>query len=285
MPDKIQILSPEQIKDFKQNGHKLDSSKYYTITGMYNNKWNEAADPGRFKIATSAMDKIAKTSIGRPWIPFGNKINKHVRPHPLATVNEILEFQKKFAGGEIVSYIYNQQSNIVYAIIEIWPDFIKMVEDEEIYPFTSVMIGNQVFNKEGEYIDGEVLHIHSVETPGYSPTFAKFKAFCTGGIKQCMEELRPMAASGTLLKFREQQTKIDFSKILNHLNNIPHAARGPFTKLIDHDLIMAALVDQFFPGRISTKRNTNDPLSLDHQLILQHIGIPFSAASKMKQTY
>jgi len=123
-------------------------------------------------------------------------------------------------------------------------EFIEMVEKKQIYPYLSPMIGNQLpDNKTGQYIDGEVLHIHSVKTPGYPPTLAQFKGSCTGGIKQCMDELRPMAAAGRLLASRKHM-KINYNEILQHLST-PMAAAGK---------------------------------KLNYRLILQHLSTPMAAA-------
>jgi len=240
MPEEIRKLSADQIINLNKDGHNLSAEKYYVIGGLFNDQPNEAADPFPFQIATSALDKIAKTSIGRPWIPNGDnlhKLKKHVRPHPWATAAQIVEFQKEFAGGEMVAYIHNSTTHNVYSIIEIFPEFIEMVEKKQIYPYLSPMIGNQLPDKKtGQYIDGEVLHIHSVKTPGYPPTLAQFKGSCTGGIKQCMDELRPMAASGTLLESRKS-IKINYNEILKHLET-PHAASS---SNIDHKEILKHL--------------------------------------------
>jgi len=119
-----------------------------------------------------------------------------------------LQLQKNHAGGELIDYVMNDEGNRAWGIFKIWPEWRDMFENKEISqdlpPFLSPMIGNWVRDEiTGEIIDGELLHVHSVDNPGYDRAYARFIGKCTGPIDQCMRELRPLAAAGLVKEWRD----------------------------------------------------------------------------------
>jgi len=206
----VKILSKEQIADLNKKGHNLDASgdTLYVIGFILDDSQNNAADPEPFKVATSAVEKIVRKGLARPWLP-GKKGDKlHFRPKPDATDAEILELQRNHAGGEIVDYVMNDEGNRAWGIFKIWPEWKDLFEKEELSkdlpPFLSPMIGNWVRDEiTGEITDGEILHVHSVDHPGYDRAYARFIGKCNGPIDQCMRELRPLAAAGLVKEWRD----------------------------------------------------------------------------------
>lgn len=210
MENGVKILSKEQIADLNKKGHNLDASgdTLYVMGFILDDSENSAVDPAPFKVSKDAVEKIVRKGLTRPWLP-GKKGDKlHFRPKPDATDAEILELQKNHAGGELVDYVMNEEGNRAWGIFKIWPEWRDMFENkelsEELPPFLSPMIGNWKEDETtGEIIDGELLHVHSVDHPGYDRAYARFIGKCNGPIDQCMRELRPLAAAGLVKEWRD----------------------------------------------------------------------------------
>lgn len=189
------LLTSENITELNSEGKSLDIKKNYAIKFLFNDKWNEAADPRPFRIKTELIKKLADDAIGMPWIvaPYGEA--RHIRGQH-DTAESLLEMQRKYTIGEIIDTIISKQNN-VYGIIEIWPQFVGAVENDLIPVFVSPTILPISEDSDG-ISDAQFLNIQSVPTPGYPRALAGVTGLCKGGIKQCMEELRPIGAAGKL---------------------------------------------------------------------------------------
>ena len=206
MPEnkKLHKLSIPEIKSLNRQGYSLDESgkKFYALSFLINDKQNAAADPRPFKIKSEFLSKLVPTALNRAWLPDTLPNGKHIRPKPDATAEEILQFQRDYAGGEMVGYHINPITNNASVIIDVFPEYQKAVEDGKIKPFVSPMIGNWAEDENGEVVKGEILHLQSVGTPGYDPEYAKFQGTCKGNFNECLAELKPLAAAGKLNDYR-----------------------------------------------------------------------------------
>jgi len=204
MPN-LQKLSIAEINHLNKSGYSLDNSgkKFYALSFLINDKQNNAGDPRPFKIKSSFLPKLVPTALNRAWLPDTLPNGKHIRPNPNATAEEILQFQRDYAGGEMVGYHINPLTNNASVIIDVFPEYQNLVEQGKIKPFVSPMIGNWGEDENGEVYKGEILHLQSVGTPGYDPKYAKFQGTCKGNsLNQCMKELIPLAAAGKLKQYR-----------------------------------------------------------------------------------
>jgi len=211
----FKILSAPEIKQLNREGFDLDEKKFYALSFLINDEKNTAADPRPFKVATSFVEELTKTGMGRPWLPDTLPDGKHIRPKKDSTAEEIQQFQKDFAGGIMRGYYVNPLTHNANVIIEIFPEFIDRVKNEDIPPFVSPMIGNWK-EANDEIVQGEILHIQSVESPGYDREFAKFLGTCEGDFNECAVELEPLAALGKLKQYRDSSISCP-KKFLNTL--------------------------------------------------------------------
>lgn len=196
--DRQKLLSGGQIEELNKKGHSLKSGKFYLLRFIFNNKKNKAWDPVSYRIHESITDKLAKSAIGMPFVvpPYG--IQEHLRgPHHGLpdTTEALLEVQKKYTIGEIVDYIKYDSGN-VFGIIEVWPKFIGAVENDLIPPLVSPTINIKEHDDNWDVLDAEFLNLQAVPSSGYPANLTEIKGMCTGGIKECMKELRPAGAAG-----------------------------------------------------------------------------------------
>ena len=177
----------------------------YAIGFLLNSKMNNAADPIPFKVAESALEQIASTAIGKPWIPgVKGKNSTHIRKEGVADQTDVIDFHRNHAGGTIVQYYINPITKNVSVIVKLFPDFIAEVRDGKVSDYLSPMLGNITQDETtGEVTFAEIVHLHSVDVPGYEKAIAKFAGTCTGPIGQCMKELTTLAASGQLKEYRD----------------------------------------------------------------------------------
>ena len=160
------------------------------------------------------MPKLARTAIGIPWLPYpksdGNRCN--VRKGAAAfTADGIKPHQQQFAGGEIVAQYTNEGTGNVNVIIDVFPEYQEAVRSKKIPAFVSPMIFPHDMTPEGLVKEGEILHLQSVHHPGYAPDVAKINSVCEGnGLKQCMTQMKALAASGKLAPFQ--------SKVKNYIS-------------------------------------------------------------------
>ena len=181
----------------------------YAIGFLINDRQNKAADPISFKVATSAIEAIAGSAIGKPWIPgIKGKNKKHLRDESSESQTDVIDFHRAHAGGEIRRFIINEKTGNVSVIVEVFPEYKGMIESGKVSEYLSPMIGDiSVDPKTGEITGGEIIHIHSVDVPGYDTSIAKFHGTCKGVIGKCMTELAPLAAAGRLKEYRNSPIK------------------------------------------------------------------------------
>jgi hypothetical protein len=182
---------------------------------MFNNEMNNAGDPVNYKIYPENNEKIAKSFIGRPYIipkkdKKGNWETKHVRAD---TLPELLNKQKKLSAGEIVRYHRNAMTGNYNAIVKFFPEYHDRIRKGDFPPFTSPMFAHSdsSFDENGKLHikDGMAVHLHGVPKGGYRPEISGIKSICEGGLNECMNELKIVAAAG---KLAELQSDERFSK-------------------------------------------------------------------------
>lgn len=210
------ILSADEIKQYQKEGKNLDPKKMYVIKFLFNDKWNEAADPRPFRIKPSLIQKLAIDSIEMPYVINPNNTNRHLRGpdgNKPDTARGLLEIQAKYSIGLIKVPLITPTNN-VYGIIEVWPEYEKLVESGELPPFTSPTIFPMKEDADG-IEEGQFLNINAVGIPGYVEILSGTHGVCKNGIKECMSELAPLAASGSLKQQRENS-----SNFLNSLSSL-----------------------------------------------------------------
>ena len=184
---------------------------------LYNNEMNNAGDPINYKIYPDNNEKIAKSFIGRPYIipprKNGKWHDKHVRADDL---NELLNKQKKLAAGEIVDVRHNDKTGNYNAIVKFFPEYYDQIKKGDIPEYTSPMCAHtdSHLDEEGKLHikDGIGVHLHAVPRPGYPPEISGIKSICEGGLNECMNELKIVAAAGQLAEFQKNER---FSKAEN----------------------------------------------------------------------
>ena len=181
----------------------------FAIGFLINDKQNQAADPIAFKVAKKAIKAIASSAIGKPWIPGTKGQNKkHLRDKNSESQTDVIDFHRAHAGGEIKQFVINEETGNVSVIIEVYPEYRGMIDNGKVSDYLSPMIGDiSVDPKTGEITGGEIIHIHSVDVPGYDTSIAKFQGTCKGVIGKCMTELAPLAAAGKLREYRNSPIK------------------------------------------------------------------------------
>lgn len=221
---KVHRLSEDEIQKINKTlGKDLNQEGFYVLRFLYNDKMNQAADPKPFKVSTKSLDLIAKKFVGMPWIIPPKLQNK---PQHLRGQNErgedsakaLLEKQNKYSVGPAVATIRNPDSNNVYAVYSIWPEYQKAIsenrspfdEDDELSPYTSITLGNPLFGDktETEVVDAQPINLQTVGTPGYTPQLAKVQGVCQKGLQHCMKELEVIASAGKLDDKRQEESFI-----------------------------------------------------------------------------
>jgi hypothetical protein len=177
---------------------------------LYNNEMNNAGDPINYKIYPENNDKISKSFIGRPYIipkkRNGKWESKHVRADDL---NELLNKQKKLAAGEIVDVRHNHMTGNYNAIVKFFPEYYDQVKKGDMPEYTSPMFAHTDSHLDEEnklhIKDGMGVHLQAVPSPGYRPEISGIKSVCEGGLNECMNELKIVAASGQLAEFQKDE--------------------------------------------------------------------------------
>lgn len=202
------ILTKSEIKMINTLGaSKLDETgnSTYIIKFAFNDQKNQATDPIPFRIATEALDKIAKTGIGRPYVHnpgIKNNVGEHVRG-PVDDPKKIVEYQKKFALGLIESTIRNPETNNVYAVINLFDEYVEDVNSGKIPLPTSPLL--EPIDMKGDTIyDANWLHLQAVKSSGYPMELTQKLGMCQGMLNECATHLRTLGSSRQLKKFQNQ---------------------------------------------------------------------------------
>ena len=216
MPElKDGVLSQYDLAVLKREGVKIEDSKdgvYYALF-LFNDKLNQATDPMPFEIHKNSLDKIAKTFIGRPHVvrpedisddkireELKANVGEHVRG-PIDDPKKIIEFQKKYAIGDMFAYYRNQNSNNVYGLYVAYPEYANLILERKIPRGTSPLLEPR--KMEGHIVHDAIgLHVQSVGATGYDPQFAKITGACQGMLDECSSMLRTMGASKSLTQYR-----------------------------------------------------------------------------------
>ena len=189
----------DKLKIFDESASGLAPGEY-AIGFLLNDKQNHAVDPIPFKIATSALEQIAKSSIGKPWIPGKRgEASLHIRKPGETDQSDAISWHEQYSGGTIVAYHINPENHNVSFIIKLKPGYKELIEENrEIAEFLSPMLGDVMSDpRTGEVTGGTIVHIHSVDKSGYDPKVAKFSGLCTGPEGKCTSVLKSVAASGS----------------------------------------------------------------------------------------
>lgn len=206
----MEMLTLDEIRAINQSspfGRRLNENKLYLKWFLINDRQNQAADPEPFKVHPGALDKIASSAVGRPFI-VGPNPNKHVRG-ATGDPGEIIKVQQHWAIGEMVRHMINAVSRNAYAVVEIFDEFADEVRQgrvrgASIPPYSSPLVEVFKTNAQGEITDGRILHLQAVGQPGYDPAVAKLVGACEGMLGDCMRKLRALGASGALKTYQAQ---------------------------------------------------------------------------------
>ena len=213
-------LTAEEIQDYNKQGYSLDEKKTYIIKFLFNDKWNNAADPRPFRIKTSLVEKLAKDSIDMPYVAKPTDNSKHIRGTDEGkpdTAQSILEIQAKYSIGMIKVPIIKPNNN-VYGIIEIWPEWVDHLD--ELPNFTSPTVLPLKEDEDG-IEDAQFLNINAVDSPGYPEALSGIHGVCKNGIKECIAELAPLGAAGQL-----KTARANHSTFLNNLHSLKRNMDG-----------------------------------------------------------
>ena len=195
-------------------------SKTYGIAFLLNDKMNTAAQPAPFKIHKDAVVPITETSIGKPWIMGQMGANKrHIAKEGVGSQMEALEWHRERSAGHIVDFIVNYDTGNTSVIIEIYPKYVDAVRGGAISRYVSPMISDFRQDENGELISGEIVHIHSVDWPGYEPEIAQFEGVCTGEYSSCKSNLATVAASG-------MTASMAVAELVHKLDHLKHTVAG-----------------------------------------------------------
>ena len=199
---------------------------------LYNNEMNEAGDPINFQVHAENNEKIAKSFIGRPYVVLpkvnGKWQEKHIRAD---TLDKVLNVQKKYSLGEIVRTPFNSITGNHNAVVKFFREHYDRIKKGDIPPATSPMLAHtkSYFDDEGRLHieDGIGVHLHGVPKGGYPPELSEVKSICKGGLDECMNELKIVAAAGELSEYQKQES---FSKGKNQgiqLMSMEQPAQAP----------------------------------------------------------
>lgn len=197
------ILTKDELSQYQKIGYDLSNDKLYIIKFLFNDKWNEAVDPRPFRVKTSLIRKLAKDSVGMPYVVNPNNTVTHLRGSDEGqpnTAKGLLEIQAKYSIGLIKVPLVSATNN-VYGIIEVWKEYEKMVLENKLPVATSPTLF--VIKEDSDGIEeAQFLNINGVDKGGYPDVLSGTHGTCKGGIKECMTELSVLGASGYLMQSR-----------------------------------------------------------------------------------
>jgi len=207
-----QILSADDILNLNKQGNELDDSKTYIYKFLFNDKWNNAQDPRPFRVKTSLIEKLARDSVGMPYVVNPANTERHLRgKNNPDSAKELLEIQAAFSIGVIRVPII-KPSNNVYGVIEVWPEYVSEIENLPI--FTSSTLAPIKEDADG-IEDAIFINLNAVDTPGYPEALSSMHGVCKNGIKECVAELSVLGAAGKLKSGRDNP-----QIFLNNLNSL-----------------------------------------------------------------
>lgn len=235
MFDENKQLTKEEINSFKKDGYDLSEDRMYIIKFLFNDQWNNAADPRPFRIKTELVKKLADDAIGMPYVVNPNGNDYHVRGTTAGkkdTVEDLLKVQINYAIGEIKAPIIKSNNN-VYGVIEIWKEFEKDIENMPIFTSPTIFVLDE--DTDGVK-DAQFLNINAVNVPGYPEYLSGISGVCKGGIKKCMSELAPLGAAGKLIENRKNPTFLNTLSILNKTMSAPETKTAPTIEMVAKDV-------------------------------------------------
>ena len=178
-------------------------SKFYGIAFLINAEQNMASFPQPWKIDPANLIRIAKTAIGKPWLPGGpiGTNDKHFRvpsgEYDGTAQHRSIKEHFKRAAGIITDIVENKETGNISVIIELNPKYAEKIDHKEVSQFVSPMVEGITQDPDTyDIIDATVVHLHSVDKPGYKPSVARFFGTCEGTHEKCKRQLTPLAASG-----------------------------------------------------------------------------------------
>jgi len=247
--EQVRAISVEELGILQKTGvidSAEDSDDLYIIAFLVNEQHNMSGDPISFKIAGNAVSKIAKTSVGKPWIGFPpkgfeNQHIYHLAPNP-EDPSSILNFQKKFATGTIVEEWTNPETKNSNVIIKVFKEYkdkvIKALKEKTLLPAVSNLLAIEKWNDAKEVIAGSILHLQSVKTGGYG-AISKINGVCAGMLGECASQLKILGSSGNLLEFQKNinfNTKNQVNKVMQQEGQSTPTAEESVSQMIDQKL-------------------------------------------------
>lgn len=210
----MQYMSQAEVRDYNRSApaRSLSEDKFYLKVFLLNDKTTKSAphEGGPWKVAARAVKKIASTVVGRPLIIYPDP-TRHFRGAS-GDPEEIIALQQKYAIGEFVMEAVNPASLNAYGIVEVFKEFVDEVKSGQVRgrplpKYVSPLVEPYKMEN-GEVVDGRILHVQAVDTPGFSPMVAKVVGQCSGMLGQCMDKLRSLGAASQL-KAYQQKLEID----------------------------------------------------------------------------
>jgi hypothetical protein len=208
-----QRLTSDEIMEYSKE-YDLDPSgkKCYIYKFLFNDRWNNAQDPRPFRVKPSLIEKLAKDSIGMPYVVNPKNTQRHLRgKNNPDSAKELLEIQAEYSIG-VIRVPVIKPSNNVYGIIEVWPEYEDEIENLPV--FTSSTLAP--IKEDADGIDDAIfINLNAVDTPGYPEMLSKMHGVCKNGIKECVAELSVLGAAGSLKTSRNNP-----QIFLNNLNSL-----------------------------------------------------------------
>lgn len=194
----VRLLRPEDVRRLR-----LADAGDYAIVFLINSQQNQAVQPSPFKLTPEAVQRLLPSAVGKPWLPGRKGDNQYHFAAAASDQRQVIDEHSRRAAGVVAATYYNEQTGNASAIVSLLPGWKRMIETGQVSDYVSPMISVLAEDpRTGEVTDAEVIHIHSVDAPGYAPQVARFSGTCTGQSKQCMAELSTVAAAGRLAEYR-----------------------------------------------------------------------------------
>ena len=272
-------LKPEEISELNKQGHNLDESKdsLYIIRFLWNNELNKAYQPHPFRVVPELNEKLAKEAIDMPYI-VGPDPEEHLKGSDGGepdTVEGLLKIQADYSIGDIKAVLKSQTNNNHYGIIKIYPNYHDDVENNKIPQLVSPTFAPLKW-KGHDLLDANFININSINSGGYPVSLTKIVGTCKNGIKQCMRELAPYAAAGSLRDLRSssesfsstilgkikpmsQQGEITLPDLAKNVEDLGRVVSEQGKSIEDIKTSLAKLANGKESGEGGTNDNNNNP--------------------------